>query len=372
MTPANKGNSIPFEPQITQATPFEPAIEENDVPALVAAPRLSVPTTEGTALIRSTEAVPAPTFSNRANAPSYGQSSKRPSIFPPQDLGQPSAPSVMSAPRRSNDAHPPTDNAAPTPQGDLTIVLNDQRASSGEGPHQPSSFPESSIPQPLALVELRGHTARPAAAEQDPDSGGSSAVTSTGPPHEPTIAAGNMLVSPSIAIQSEPQQTGAHAQAAVASTNSDLHMREALAHPVNSSPASNVRILDHLDYSEMHLGVRTQSFGSVEVHAVVHESQVRLAIASDSAELRHYLSTEAPVLAGKLERHDLQLQNIEFAGAGLSLQSGLWSGADPRSRGSPHTGNIPPHPASSIVADPPSADAEQEGEPPSRGLSIRV
>jgi hypothetical protein len=82
---------------------------------------------------------------------------------------------------------------------------------------------------------------------------------------------------------------------------------------------------------EMHIALQTGAFGNVEVHAVVRESQVGLAIGSERGDLHRILANEVPGLAGRLQQHDLHLDAVKFFDQGLSFNAGS-DGASSRSR----------------------------------------
>lgn len=138
-----------------------------------------------------------------------------------------------------------------------------------------------------------------------------------------------------------------------------------------AAAGSNARIVDHLDHSEMFVGLRTAAFGSVEVHAIVQNSQVGLSIASERGDLRHYLTNEMPALAGRLEQHDLRLNEVAFGSTSTQFQGGTSSGSDPHSRGSP-----PPHPGRwelpSLTPEDRSALERIQKTESDRALNVRV
>jgi hypothetical protein len=82
---------------------------------------------------------------------------------------------------------------------------------------------------------------------------------------------------------------------------------------------------------EMHIALQTGAFGNVEVHAVVRESQVGLAIGSERGDLHRMLANEVPGLAGRLQQHDLHLDVVKFFDQGLSFNAGS-DGTNSRSR----------------------------------------
>ena len=102
--------------------------------------------------------------------------------------------------------------------------------------------------------------------------------------------------------------------------------------PLPSPGVQVARIASIGGQSEMHIGVRTTTFRTVEVHAVVHDSQVGLAIAAERGDLHRLLANEVPGISGRLEQQDLRLDNVKFLDLGFPSDGGFGSGADSRSR----------------------------------------
>jgi hypothetical protein len=90
-------------------------------------------------------------------------------------------------------------------------------------------------------------------------------------------------------------------------------------------------MVDGVSQSEMHIGLRTQAFGSVEVHTVVRDSQLGLAVGSEKGDLKTFLAAETPALQTAFRQHDLRFDDIHFLGSGGNAGSGS-AGADSQSR----------------------------------------
>jgi hypothetical protein len=83
---------------------------------------------------------------------------------------------------------------------------------------------------------------------------------------------------------------------------------------------------------EMRIGMRMPAFGTVEVHASVHQSQVGVVVGSEHGDLKTFLNAEIPALRANLSQQDLHFSSVRFEGLGSN--SGSFQGnADPR-RGS--------------------------------------
>lgn len=98
------------------------------------------------------------------------------------------------------------------------------------------------------------------------------------------------------------------------------------------SPVQLARMVDRAGQAEMHIGLRTTMFGNVEVHTVVRDSQVGVAVGTEKGDLRGLMSTEVPALQASFHQHDLQLDSIRFLDHGPGFDMGFSTGADAQSR----------------------------------------
>ena len=83
--------------------------------------------------------------------------------------------------------------------------------------------------------------------------------------------------------------------------------------------------------SEMHIGMNTPAFGSVEIHTVVHAGDVGLAIGSERGDLRALLANEIPNISNTLRQHDLRLNQVNFH-QGFAFSNNLSQGSDSHAR----------------------------------------
>jgi len=132
----------------------------------------------------------------------------------------------------------------------------------------------------------------------------------------------------------------------------------------------DARLLARPEQAEMHIGLQTAAFGNVEVHAVVKESQVGLAIGSERGDLHRILANEVPGLAGRLQQHDLHLNAVKFFDQSLSFHAGS-DGTNSRSRAFTPPRTFPP--SSSHSREPTRLFPEQEVPTETRtGLNVRA
>jgi len=185
-------------------------------------------------------------------------------------------------------------------------------------------------------------------AEPSPDSAGGNAQP---------LSPGAPPVSPAVQANGDAQPGSAPATANVSapvspSANQDAGSRNAAPaaepqSPAPSPPASLptvgpvevARLVAGVAQSEMHIGLRTQAFGSVEVHTVVRDSQVGLTVGSERGDLRTLLANEVPGLQTTFRQQDLRFDNIRFLETSAGTTAGFSGGADsqPRSSSQEHS-----------------------------------
>lgn len=111
-------------------------------------------------------------------------------------------------------------------------------------------------------------------------------------------------------------------------------------------PVEAARLVTSVAQSEMHIGLRTQAFGSVEVHTVVRDSQVGLSVGSERGDLRSYLTTEVSGLQTAFRQQDLRFDNIRF----LESSTGTSAGFSGGSNSQPHSSNQQQSPAAGFLS----------------------
>jgi hypothetical protein len=73
------------------------------------------------------------------------------------------------------------------------------------------------------------------------------------------------------------------------------------------------RILERMGQSEMHVGVKTADFGTIEVHASLSQDRVGASLSTSHADLRSAMEAELPSLQQAISRHHLQLDAFDVA-----------------------------------------------------------
>jgi len=72
--------------------------------------------------------------------------------------------------------------------------------------------------------------------------------------------------------------------------------------------------------TQMHVGVRTDAFGAVEIHTVVQQSQVGITVHSDR-DIARWFSSEVPGLESGLNNNHLNLTSVNFDQGSSSIQT---------------------------------------------------
>jgi hypothetical protein len=197
-------------------------------------------------------------------------------------------------------------------------VPQGHRESSNPAPVAPSSRPKEaeSEPAPVTSGHVEFHQATP---------------TPLPVPATPTHA------NPAPPVVTVPPVTPSHGEISNSISSPTPAPRAdttpALPDPASKPPLNDVqaaRLVNHAGQSEMHIDVRTPAFGTVEVHTVVRESQVGLAVGSERGDLRSFLGPELPALQSTLRQQELQFDGVRFLGQSPGLEAGL-SGGNPHS-----------------------------------------
>ena len=96
-----------------------------------------------------------------------------------------------------------------------------------------------------------------------------------------------------------------------------LHDDSASPRTVSPTPPSPTlqagRILERMGQSEMHVGIKTVDFGTIEVHTSLSQDRVGASLSTSHAELRSAMEAELPSLQQAISRHHLQLDAFDVA-----------------------------------------------------------
>jgi hypothetical protein len=79
--------------------------------------------------------------------------------------------------------------------------------------------------------------------------------------------------------------------------------------------------------AQMHVGIRTDAFGSVEVHTVVQQSEIGITVHADR-DIARWFSSEIPGLESGLNNSHLNLTGVNFDSGSTGVQTGSGSHQD--------------------------------------------
>ena len=141
--------------------------------------------------------------------------------------------------------------------------------------------------------------------------------------------------------------------------------------PLPSDTLPAARLVDRLGHAEMHLGMRTETFGSVQVHTVIRDSQVGLTIGSERGDLKTYLAAEVPGLESNLRQHDLHFSDVRFLANSFS-SAGNQSGSGGSQSQSFQQGRTFPQAAPGFTLRSENRNETEPGNDETAGLSIHA
>jgi hypothetical protein len=120
----------------------------------------------------------------------------------------------------------------------------------------------------------------------------------------------------------------------------------------------------------MHMGVRTDAFGAVEIHTVVQQSQVGISVHSDR-DIARWFSSEVPSLASGLNKSHLNLTAVDFehGGAGVQTSSSFQHGQQRQSSSQAPSGAYSAAPDEPSTAEPALVDILPSDMSPGSGLT---
>jgi hypothetical protein len=81
--------------------------------------------------------------------------------------------------------------------------------------------------------------------------------------------------------------------------------------PAPSTPPAPPIATDPSAAAQMHVGMRTDAFGAVEIHTVVQQSQIGITVHSDR-DIARWFSSEVPGLESGLNKSHLNLTAVDF------------------------------------------------------------
>jgi len=220
-------------------------------------------------------------------------------------------------------------------------------------------------------TETEGDTSRKATIESPGSAQNLPGVIATAPqvivdpknatPHEGVASGTSSLIStPQVAANSQKPELPA---ALPASNDAPTEA----SHPEASAPVQSARIFHNVNQSEMQVGLRTDTFGAVQVRTSISEKQVEVALGSERGDLTGFMTSELPTLQSNLQQHDLRLQHLRTITPAYAAQSDAFSqgGQSRNSRRESSESQV-------TTLDSADAEAEDVSIESESGLSIRI
>jgi len=217
------------------------------------------------------------------------------------------------------------------------------RISSAPPATKPDTFPKAS-PAVQAISGAKPAETKSERAKADNAKPAADSVTATGAAADADTAP----VTPcSLPSSTTALLTGADAAPTPAQAHAGLEDAHSVAESKIASPPSTdppvaptpttgsvqtAHLVDQMGQTEMHIGLRTSAFGNVEVHTIVRDAQVGVAMGSERGDLKSFLASEVPALQSAFRQQNLRLETIQFTGQGGSLNAGFSGGAEQQSR----------------------------------------
>jgi len=109
-------------------------------------------------------------------------------------------------------------------------------------------------------------------------------------------------------------------------------------HASANSSVQGVRFVQNAGQEEMRVGLRTESFGTVQVHTSISDKSVDVTLGSEHGDLKTFMFSELPALQSTLQQHDLRLQQLRTVPPSYAPQSDVFAGNGGQSRHSQQQG----------------------------------
>jgi len=229
---------------------------------------------------------------------------------PPGQSGNARVSSDKPAPQQSSDSPaspklvveiPPhnVQESSPPPSGENSISATVDAKTTGASPH-------ASVPATIFTGAGGLAMSRHGSDEHPVDA-------SANPPVQAPAAIGQSVESQKPQPELQPPESARQLQPAGAPTSGMVQAAQMVERP---------------GQVEMHIDLRTQVFGSVEIHTAVRDNQLGLSLSNERGDLRSFLSAEVPALQTVAGQHDLQMGHIRYAESGIAMGAGFSGGRD--------------------------------------------
>ncbi len=128
------------------------------------------------------------------------------------------------------------------------------------------------------------------------------------------------LTVPAPSASAPPPQAGSNAAPELPQTHQMLDSAPSAPATPPAAPAASNPAADAQMNAQMHVGIRTDAFGAVEIHTVVQQSQIGITVHSDR-DIARWFSSEVPGLESGLNNSHLNLTGVNFDHARSGVQT---------------------------------------------------
>ena len=237
----------------------------------------------------------------------------------------PSVPSSLASSPNPLAQSPPAiaATAATDFTGNVKPGLSSQPAQPSNAATPPTTVADKKLSTAAAL-KTTPSLAEPVPAGSSPALSSSTvAPSATSAPGAPAALAGGrdssaMLPAPAASAPASPN--GSAPSSPFPQTHQMLDSAPAAPLPLTPAPIAPGSAADAQMNAQMHVGVRTDAFGAVEIHTVVQQSQVGITVHADR-EIARWFSSEVPGLESGLNKNHLNLTAVDFDSARSGVQT---------------------------------------------------
>lgn len=157
------------------------------------------------------------------------------------------------------------------------------------------------------------------------------AASQTGTAPAPAVATSAAVTLPlggPVALAADPQpKAGTLPEAAPTGPASPVPAAAEMPAAAAPGQVQLAQMISRAEQSEMRIGMSTSAFGSVEVRAVVHASDVGLVIGSEKGDLRSLMASDIPAITNTLQQQSLRLNSVNFM-QGFAFSNNASGGGD--------------------------------------------
>jgi len=288
--------------------PLAPNLTPNSKPPAPTPPPIAATTKDAISNGKpGVSAPPTPAAPPQTNTTAAAQTARAPETgFAIRDTVADAVPDTVSDNNANNNANnnapPSTPKLMPNPSAPAAIATTTNDA--------PSNNKLGVSPQPVsAAAPLTTATDKKPSAALEPNAAPSTAASlhdvpaAVNPGSDPSVT----LTDPAPPAATASPQAGADPAPALPQAHQMLDSAPPAPATLPAAPIAT----DPTAAAQMHVGMRTDTFGAVEIHTVVQQSQIGITVHSDR-DIAHWFSSEVPGLESGLNKSHLNLTAVDF------------------------------------------------------------